>query len=201
MGQGVLPNFRRFHESSTVFTTDAGETPPNLEPWIQWPTVHSGMPFAEHGVFHLGDGRRLRHKCVAEVLSDAGLPVGVCGSMNLNYGRLNGYVVPDPWDREGVAHPDWLRPFYQTIARQVQESSRDGGGSRAEMLQLGWFLMNNGLSAGTVGTVAGQLWREWRDPGVKWRRACLLDRLLYDVFHSLNRRFAVRFATFFCNST
>src|SRR4051794_28556749 len=83
MLEGTLPHFRRFYEASTVYTTDAGEGAPNLEPWIQWPTVHSGLPFREHGVFHLGDGRRLRHKCVAELLSDAGVPVGVCASMNL----------------------------------------------------------------------------------------------------------------------
>lgn len=201
MDQGLLPNFRSFFDSSTVCTTDAGEEPPNLEPWIQWPTVHTGVPFSEHGIFHLGDGKRLRQKGVAEVLSDAGVPVGICGSMNLNYGRLNGYVLPDPWDKNGTAHPDWLEPFYRVISRQVRESSRDGAGSRSELLQLGWFLLRNGLSTDTARTVVGQLWQEWRDPGVRWRRACLLDRLLYDVFRSLNRRCAVRFGTFFCNST
>ena len=125
MADGIIPHFRRFYDSSTIYITDAGEEEPNLEPWIQWPTVHSGMPFAEHRLVHLGDGRRFEHKCVAELLSDAGVPVGVCGSMNLNYGQLNGYVLPDPWDKEGVPHPIWLRPFYQTIARQVQDSSKE----------------------------------------------------------------------------
>src|SRR5262245_46064136 len=112
MGRGMLPNFRRFHDESTVWTTDAGEDPPNLEPWIQWPTVHTGLPFAEHGVFHLGDGRKLPVKGIAEILSDAGIPVGVCASMNTNYRKLNGYVLADPWDREGFSHPEWLAPFY-----------------------------------------------------------------------------------------
>jgi hypothetical protein len=201
MDQGLLPNFRRFHESSTVFTTDAGENEPNLEPWIQWPTVHSGMTFAEHGVFHLGDGRKLSRKCLGEVLSDAGLPVGICGSMNLNYGQLRGYVLPDPWDKDGRPHPERLLPFYRTVSRQVQESSREGAGSKKEMLSFAWFLVRNGLTVGTAWAVVRQLWRERRDPGVRWRRAMLLDRLQYDVFRKLNRRFGVRFATFFCNST
>jgi hypothetical protein len=54
MDQGLLPNFQRFYSSSTAFTTDAQEEFPNLEPWIQWPTVHSGMSFAEHHIFNLG---------------------------------------------------------------------------------------------------------------------------------------------------
>jgi hypothetical protein len=201
MNQGKLPSFRRFYQASTVWTTDAGEAPPNLEPWIQWPTVHSGLTFAEHGVFHLGDGRDLPCRCIGEILSDAGVPVGICASMNLNYDELNGYIVPDPWDKEGAAHPDWLQPFYEIVSRQVQESSREDGMSAGALVRFGWFMLRNGLSLGTVGAVIKQLASERVDRGLRWRRACLLDRLLYDVFRRLNRRFDVRFATFFCNST
>jgi hypothetical protein len=201
MERGELPHFQRFYQSATVFTTDAGEEPPYLEPWIQWPTVHSGLPYAEHQVFHLGDGRRLAYKCLAELLSDAGVPVGVFGSMNLNYDRLNGYVVPDPWDKDGTASPDWLQPCFRAVARQVQESSRGQILSRWEKLAFGWFLVRNGLTAGTAWALVRQLWQERRDAGLRWRRAMLLDRLQYDLFRSLNRRFGVAFATFFCNST
>ena len=55
MADGHLPNFRRLYDRSTVYATQAGETAPRLEPWIQWPTVHSGMTYAEHGVFELGE--------------------------------------------------------------------------------------------------------------------------------------------------
>jgi hypothetical protein len=159
------------------------------------------MPFTEHGIFHLGDGRRLEQKCIAELLSEAGIPVGVCGSMNMNYSRLRGYVIPDPWDKNGTAHPDWLRPFYQTVARQVQDSSQEAGISRKEMAGFGWFLLRHGLTAGTASAIIRQLIAERRDSGLRWRRASLLDRLQYDVFRCLNRRLEVRFATFFCNST
>ena len=32
---------------------------PNLEPWIQWVTVHSGSVYRDHGIYHLGDGHKL----------------------------------------------------------------------------------------------------------------------------------------------
>jgi len=201
MSQGQLPNFRRFHDTSTVWTTDAQEEPPNLEPWIQWPSVHSGQPFAEHGIFHLGDGRKLASKSLAEALSDAGLPVGVCASMNQNYRQLNGYVMPDPWDKEGVAHPVDLQPFYAFVSRQVQESSREEPLTLAQIKRFGWFMLQNGLRVRTVQAIVKQLLHERFVPGIRWRRACLLDRMLYDVFRSLNRQHNVRFATFFCNST
>jgi hypothetical protein len=201
MDLGDLPNFRRFFETATIYTTNAGEEPPNLEPWIQWPTVHFGVPFAKHKIFHLGEGRTYRGKGIAQVLSEAGVRVGVFGSMNTNYGVLNGYVIPDPWDKEATAHPSWLRPFYQTVVNQVQESSREGAGSKGELARFGLFMLRHGLSSGTMVAIARQLIAERRDPGLKWRRAVLLDRIQYDLFRYLNRRFRVQFATFFCNST
>ena len=69
------------------------------------------------------------------------------------------------------------------------------------MLSFGWFLLRHGLSIRNACAVLGQLWSERRDPGIRWRRAMLLERLQYDVFRRLNDRLGVRFATFFCNST
>jgi hypothetical protein len=202
MGEGLLPNFRALYEASVIFTTDAGEDPPNLEPWIQWPTVHSGLSYGEHGVFNLGDGRKqLTVKLVGEVLSDAGIPVGICSSMNLNYRDLNGYVIPDSWDLEGRTYPASLQPFYRTVAQAVQESSKGGRPSAKDLLSFGAFLLRHGVRPMTVRSVLAQLTTERRSPGLRWRRASLLDDLQYDVFRSLNRRFGVRFATFFSNST
>lgn len=36
--EGKLPNFQRLYEQSEVYTTDAEEQPPFLEPWIQYRT-------------------------------------------------------------------------------------------------------------------------------------------------------------------
>ena len=201
MERGELPNFKRLYNSSRVYTTDAGESPPNLEPWIQWVTVHSGMAFGQHGVFHLGEGRELQNKCLAELLSDAGVSVGVLGSMNTNYTELNGYYIPDPWDKRGRSAPASLQTFYDVVARQVQDSSNGGSFSKMDMLRFGWFLARHGLRPTTVATAAGQLLSERREPGVKWRRASVLEHIQYDLFRSLNRRFKVKFASLFCNST
>jgi hypothetical protein len=201
MDRGLIPNFARFYESSHVFTTDAAEEPPHLEPWIQWLSVHSGMTYTEHGAFHLGEGRNLKDKCVAQLLSDAGVPVGVFSSMNTNYRQLNGYFIPDPWDIEGATSPAWLEPFYRTVANQIQESSKEDGFTKLDMARFGFFMMRHGLTYSSVKAIARQLLDEKRDPGVQWRRASLLEHVQYDLFRRLNRRFGVRFATVFCNST
>jgi hypothetical protein len=200
IARGELQNFKRLRDRSVVFTTDAQEAPPNLEPWIQWPTVHSGLAFSQHGVFNLGDGQNLRSKSLAQALSDAGMRVGVFGSMNVNYEQLNGYFLPDPWHRRQQASPEFLQPYYRIIAGQVQESSK-ASISVGDMASLGLFLLRNGLTPGTARNIVRQLAAEWRDSGVKWRRASVLDDIQYDVFRSLNSRLDVEFATFFCNST
>jgi hypothetical protein len=200
IADGHLPAFAAFRASSVVFTTDAGEDPPALEPWIQWPTVHSGLPYAEHGVFALGDGRRrLTRPLLGDVLSAAGVPVGIFSSMNLSYTRFPGdagYVVPDPWDVVGRAYPAQLQPFYDAVSTAVQESSRD----RLPNPRLAVFLLRNGLRPATVAAALAQLLAERRGADT-WRRASVLDAINYDVFRSLNARHRVRFATFFANST
>jgi len=97
---GKLPNFERLRGESEVFLTDAQEEQENLEPWIQWITIHSGLSYTEHGIKNLGDGHLLTQKNLWDVLSDEGKSVWVCGSMNINYSEpINGWVVPDPWMR------------------------------------------------------------------------------------------------------
>lgn len=202
MDEGVLPNFRRFYERSTIYVTDAGERDETLMPWIAWPSIHSGMSFADHGVFHLGDGREVVEREIATILSDAGMPVGIFGSMNVNYGPdLRGYYVPDPWDRVGRTHPAWLQPFFDVIASQVKENSKREPLTKMQAVRLALFLMTHGASWSTVAAVLAQLLDERRDPGVFWRRASLLDMLQYDVFKHLNRRYSPAFATFYSNST
>ena len=96
--QGYLPNFKRLRDQSQVFTTDAEEVAPNLDPWIQWVTVHSGLSFDQHGIHHLGDGHKLAVKSLWDMIAARGKTVWVCGSMNIKYDKpLRGAVVPDPW--------------------------------------------------------------------------------------------------------
>src|SRR6187399_1472212 len=88
---GHLPNFKRFRDQSQVFTTEAAERGWELNPWVQWVTVHSGLNHADHGIIELDEGTKLSKKRVWDVVSQAGLPVWICGSMNVAYAKpLNG---------------------------------------------------------------------------------------------------------------
>jgi len=200
MDKGLLPNFTKLYEKSAVYTTDAGEEDQNLEPWIQWVTVHSGLPYSEHEIFHLGGGRQLDRKLVAEVLSDAGVKVGIMSSMNTNYEKLNGYMVPDPWDKLASAYPEELNVFYKFVSSKVQDASRESKDFDASARNFLSFLFKNGLSFKTILKIIKQVLSEKIDKGLSWRRASVLDHIQYDVFRKLNKKYDVEFATFFCNS-
>src|SRR5216683_2600949 len=174
MRQGKLPHFQRLRDESRVYVSDAEEEQPNLEPWIQWVTVHSGLSFAEHGIYHLGDGHKLARKCLWDLVSDSGRPVWVCGSMNLRFDpSINGYVLPDPWTTNVVPHPVELAPYFQFVQRNVQEYTADRVPfSMSDYLKFLAFMMKHGLSLSTVAAIVKQLASERRGKA-RWKRAAI----------------------------
>jgi hypothetical protein len=200
---GKLPNFERLRGESEVYLTDAQEEQENLEPWIQWVTIHSGLSYAEHGIKNLGEGDKLTERNLWDLLSEEGKQVWVCGSMNINYKLpISGWVLPDPWMRSVKPHPeDELEPYYRFVAANVQEHTReDMPLSRREQLAFLSFMARHGLSPTTLKAIVRQLVDE-RSSDVHWKRAVILDKLQFDLFRSHWKRKRPDFATFFLNST
>jgi len=199
---GHLPHFARMRGESQVFVTEAAERPPMLEPWIQWVTLHSGLSQAEHGVLQLDEGARVPAPFVWEVLSRRGLPVWVCGAMNTREDAdLRGGLLPDPWTTDTEPRPRELLPFARFVQSRVQEYTNAAAKpDAAETARVGAFLARHGLRARTAAAIARQLAAERVRPGRgAWRRAALLDQILFDVFRHYFARLRPRFATVFAN--
>ena len=201
---GQLPNFARLRAESIVGVTEADEEPPFLEPWIQWVTVHTGLPYAEHQVYSLNDGPKFKHPRIWDIVSDAGHPVWVCGSMNAAVGSpdINGHVLPDPWATEVEAVPrDFFAPYVDLVRAYVQEhTSARPPVTRGDLLRFARFMAANGLSLRTAAATVAQLASERRSD-TRWRRASILDRLQWDLFRADYRRLKPTLSTFFLNST
>ena len=200
---GKLPNFKRLHDGSQAFVTEADAPAPDLEPWIQWVSVHSGIPYDEHQIHHLGDGHRFDRKMIWDLLSDEGRSVWVCGSMNINYqSPISGWVLPDPWvNRLGPSPNEVLDPYYKFVSANVQEhTSGNVELTTADKLAFLRFMATNGLRPTTIAAIVKQLASERRaDTG--WKRAAILDRLQFDVFRNHFKRARPDFSTLFLNST
>src|ERR1041384_4116543 len=92
IAQGHLPNFEKLQRRSRQFITHTTEE--LLEPWIQWVTVHTGVPLSEHGIIDLDEADKLRHSAFWETLD----PVLLLSPMNVKFAQAGESVfLPDPW--------------------------------------------------------------------------------------------------------
>ena len=205
MASGDLPNFKRLHGVSEVFTTVADVSEPvNLEPWIQWYSIHTGMPFSEHKVFHLTDGPRAGHADIWSVLHDAGKKVWNCSSMNARqFSYADSAYLPDPWCTSEAPFPRELSAFHRFVSHQVREYSNTnqglGIGGAMDFLT---FMARNGLRPSTVWAVLRQYLSEFRSSGkTRWQRVALQDRFLADLFRAYFKKLTPDFSSFFANST
>src|SRR6185436_12261859 len=199
---GHLPNFKRLRDGSQVFTTEAAERGWELNPWVQWVTVHSGVNYSDHRIIELDEGTKFTKPRVWDVVSEAGLPVWICGSMNVASRQpLNGLVMTDPWTTK-VKTSDELHPFFHFVRQNVLEHSTDLPGlSAAHYAKFLTFMVSHGMSPTTAATIVKQLVDERTDDSVRWKRAVLLDKLQLDVFQWYFRKLRPAFSTFFSNST
>lgn len=203
IAEGNLPNFAQLKDRSFVYTTDAEEKAPNLEPWIQWVTVHTGLSFSNHGVFDLGDGYKLQVPRIWDIVGQHGEKVWICGSMNASFQKpIQGLILPDPWSTGVHPYPDGLfDSFFNFVRANVQEHTRAKVPiSKADQMRFLAFMSTHGMKPETVASVIKQLLAE-RGGSNRWKRAVILDQLQWDVFTWFWQRQAPVFSTFFLNST
>src|SRR5262245_39928826 len=129
IADGSLPNFKALRDRSLQFVSTVDvESPGELEPWIQWYSVHTGLSYDQHGVFHLTDGPRAKHRDIFDVLGDAGFTLGCCGSMNVkSFPADRGFFVADPWCDGQSAQPAALNTFQNFVSQYVREYSNPAG--------------------------------------------------------------------------
>ena len=202
MSEGKLPHFKRMYEQSDVYTTTASEQPPNLDPWIQWVTVHTGLNLRDHGLRRLNEGHKLRAPRIWDLMSAYGRRVWVCGSMNVGLSHPpGGAILPDPWTTNVKPFPGALQDYFTFVQRQVMAHTNTRGNSGlGDAMRFLRFMLSHGLTFKSVRAVIRQLRAERRAP-VRWKRAALLDELQFDVFAWYYRRLRPHLATFFLNST
>ena len=203
--QSRLTNVRRFFDRAATFTTMSGDTG-ELSPWVTWPSLHRGMNNEEHGIKHLGqDVESFRGAAIWEEYRDAGLSVGICGSMQswppVDPGR-GGFYVPDTFAHDERCIPSRVEALQRFNLQQVRSNGRVV--KRSSKLNEGIDLLKGAVSAGvrprTFAALAKQLAFERLQPARVTRRPILQSQLFWDTFLSLYDAAAPpAFATFFTN--
>lgn len=205
IADGKLPNFEKFKNQSDVFTSTADEQqPPNLEPWIQWYSLHTGIPFSEHGVFRLTDGIKSRHNDIWRILASNGKRVINMSSMNArSFEPKHGSVyLPDPWCSAEKPFPSELEDYQRFVSHMVKEYSNSNSNISKLSARFIKMMATHGLSLSTAMDVLKQLSGE-KLGGKRstWQRATLLDAMQFDLFKYFYKKHNPDFSTFFINST
>ncbi|SFF51376.1 alkaline phosphatase family protein [Blastococcus tunisiensis] len=192
-----LRNFRRLFDDSRRYRTVAEQEFVNVEPWIQWVTVHTGLDFSEHGIFRLGDAVDAPYEQVWErVQRELRLSVGAVSPMNATALKERpSFFVPDPWTETEV-HGSWdLRLLHRAVKAAVN-SNAEGSFDLRSLIQL------------AAGASRNLDWRKLpdyvglarRSRNRKWLRAGVLDHLLADTFQTQWLRHRPAYSSLFLNA-
>ncbi len=190
-----LPAFARLFAAHGYARTRSEEVYEQIEPWIQWFTVHTGKSYAEHKVFRLGDGPRAGVAQIWEQLARKGLKVGAFSPMNAgNAVAEAAFFVPDPWTKTEVRAPQLMRSACEAICQAVGDNA-EGRITPRSALQL---------LAGLAVYSRARNWPRYLGEALAglrrhWPRAVFLDRFLADCFFRLWHRTRPDFATVFFN--
>ena len=120
----LLPGFNALIEQGIVVTEAEAEYE-NLEPWIQWPSVHTGKTYNEHKVFRLGDFVNSTDEQFFEKVEKAGFSVGAVSPMNAsNKLKNSSYFIPDPWTQTPCDNSFFSKSITDAIAQAVNDNSQ-----------------------------------------------------------------------------
>lgn len=190
-----LPGFKRLIEKGIINTESEPEYE-NLEPWIQWPSVHTGKTFDEHKVFRLGDFVNSTSEQFFEQVEKAGFSVGAVSPMNASNKLKNpAYFIPDPWTKTPCDNSFFSKSITDAIVQAVNDNSQ----SKLTLKTI----FNLGLAF--VALVKPTRYLPMAKYalnalGKPWRKALFLDMLLYEFHKTLFKRKNPNFSTLFLNA-
>ena len=96
-----------------ITTTKDKEEHKNLDPWVQWVSVHTGKDSSEHKIFELGGSKDLNYKQIWDHLTENNISCGVFGAMNTKFNKTTSpkFFIPDPWNMSETCKPNELNDF------------------------------------------------------------------------------------------
>jgi hypothetical protein len=194
---GKLPNFARILKRHQLVRTVAEKEYPNLEPWIQWPTVYSGLSYEQHGVFRLGDVVNKHYPQIWEELEGEGLKVGAISPMNAaNRCRHPAFFLPDPWTATPITADPRTEKLWKLVAGIVNANASDELGFASVGRQLAPLAMSYVRAPSTARYMRILV----KALSYKWAKAAFLDALLFDLAMTQIDRHKPDFTSLFMNA-
>ena len=167
-----------------------------LEPWVQWPSVHTGKTYDEHQVFRLGDFINSNDEQFFEKVEKAGFSVGAVSPMNASNKLKNpAYFIPDPWTQTPCDNSFFSKSITDAIVQAVNDNSQSKLTFKT-IFNLGLAFVALVKPTRYIPMVKYAL----NALGKPWRKALFLDMLLYEIHKTLFKRKKPNFSTLFLNA-
>ncbi|MBT8568910.1 hypothetical protein G6705_02980 [Polynucleobacter paneuropaeus] len=192
---GRFPGFESLLALHSI-STKSEDVYEELEPWIQWASVHTGKSYAEHKLFRLGDVVGSQVPQIFERLEMAGVAIGGISPMNAeNRLKKPAYFIPDPWTKTSTDDSWWSRRLGSAVAQAVNDNAQSK------------ITKTSALSI-LLGLVRFAKFKHYplylklasKSIGSSWRRALVLDLFLHDLHTSFFKDKQPQFSTLFLNA-
>lgn len=189
-----LPGFQKI--IGNLNTTSSEKDYKNLEPWIQWASLHLGKKFEEHGIFRLGDITKSSDQQIFEKIENAGYKVGAVSPMNTR-NELNkpAYFIPDPWTQTKSDGSFLNKGLSEAISQAVNDNSSSKITFRSLIFLFFGFLRHVNFFKKIKLTLFA--FSALKKP---WRKALFLDMFLHEIHMSLFKKNKPDFSTVFFNA-
>lgn len=190
-----FPALKRLLSGNSIRTT-CEQKYEELEPWIQWPSVHTGLSYKEHGIFRLGDIVGSDAAQIFEYIEQEGYNVGVISAMNAeNRLKKPAYFIPDPWTNTKPDGSWWSRSLSQAISQSVNDNAQSKISLKSTVqLLMGMVRFARLKNYPTYLRLISESRRK------RWLKALVLDLLLHDVHWSMFKNKKPNFTTLFLNA-
>jgi hypothetical protein len=190
-----FPSLKKLLNCPKIRTTSE-KSYDELEPWIQWTSVHTCKQFAEHSIFRLGDMVGSGIPQIFEQLEIAGYKVGAISPMNTeNRLKSPSYFMPDPWTKTQSDPSWWSRMLTQVITQTVNENAKSHITAKSGLL----------LTLGLLRFARIEHYKKYISLIVAsrhkpWLKALVLDLFLHDIHWSMFNCKMPNFSVLFLNA-
>tara|TARA_B110000444_G_scaffold233743_2_gene243517 strand:+ start:210 stop:1508 length:1299 start_codon:yes stop_codon:yes gene_type:complete len=191
----TLNNFKHLIENNLIVTRSEDEYQ-NIEPWIQWVSVHTGLDYKSHKVFRLGDIVNHRHEQIFEKIEKLGFKVGAISPMNAANNLMNpDYFIPDPWTKTSSDNSFLSKILSDSISQAVNDNAKSKI-TILSVLKLVYAFLTIISMKDKINLIFFVL-STLRKP---WRKSLVLDLFLFYVHKELFIKKNTNFSTIFLNA-
>tara|TARA_B100001093_G_C26855155_1_gene1027054 strand:+ start:3891 stop:5183 length:1293 start_codon:yes stop_codon:yes gene_type:complete len=193
--QGKLKNFKKLIKEFGISETHSEKKYENLEPWIQWVTVHTGKSFYEHNIFRLGD-RNKNLNNIWDELDKNNINSCLISPMNVfNPNLENSIFIPDPWVNTHSSKGFFIKALHKSISSMVNDNAKQKFKIKDLILFTAAIVRFTDIRK--YGKLFYLFFTSFDKP---WRKAIFLDLILSNVFLSVYDKKKYLFGSIFLNA-